>query len=105
MAYLKLVVITVGLFLAAASVPAPPLHRQTTSPAITRVPNTTLALPSAPPQFGYTVANAFPGVTLTHPLCIVSPPGETNRPFILEQGGNIVVITNPTAPTRTVFMR
>ncbi|HEX5221002.1 MAG TPA: PQQ-dependent sugar dehydrogenase [Verrucomicrobiae bacterium] len=61
-------------------------------------------MPATPPQFGYTLANAFPTVSLTQPVCITSPPGETNRLFILEKGGNIVVITNLTAPTRTVFM-
>ena len=70
-----------------------------------RVPNTSLTnLPPQPPQFGYTLANAFPAVTLSQPVCIVSPPQETNRLFILEKTGNIIVITNLAAPTRTVFM-
>src|SRR5262249_36975483 len=47
---------------------------------------------------------AFPAVGLTGPVCITSPPGETNRLFILERSGNIVVITNLAAPTRAVFM-
>lgn len=72
---------------------------------IQRAANTTLSLPPSPPQFGYSLANAFPGITFSAPLCIVSPPGETNRLFILEKGGNIVVITNLASPTRTVFMR
>lgn len=76
----------------------------TASAQLTRVPNSTLALPSAPPQFGYAVNNAFPTVTLTQPVCISSPPLETNRLFILEKTGSIVVITNLAAPTRTVFM-
>lgn len=72
---------------------------------VTRVPNTTLsALPPTPPTFGYTLSNAFPGVTLTQPVCLASPPNETNRLFILEKTGNIVVITNLANPTRTVFM-
>ncbi|HXF10303.1 MAG TPA: hypothetical protein VN625_05920, partial [Desulfuromonadaceae bacterium] len=72
---------------------------------ILRVPNTSLTnLPPQPPQLGYTIANALPGVSLTSPVCITSPRGETNRLFILEQGGNIVVITNLASPTRTVFM-
>src|SRR5687768_8138112 len=74
------------------------------SAALVRVPNTTLALPSSPPEYGYTLANAFPTVSLNSPVCIVAPPGETNRLFILEQGGTIVVITNLAAPNRTVFM-
>src|SRR6266496_6064657 len=70
-----------------------------------RVPNITLTnLPAQPPQFGYTLVNAFPGVSLTQPVCLASPPGETNRLFILEKGGNIVVITNLAGPTRSVFM-
>ncbi|MBE0542149.1 MAG: PQQ-dependent sugar dehydrogenase [Verrucomicrobia bacterium] len=72
---------------------------------IERVANTTLTnFPAQPPQFGYTVTNAFPGLPLTQPVCIASPPGETNRLFILEKGGNIVVITNLASPNRTVFM-
>ena len=70
-----------------------------------RVPNTSLAnLPPQPPQFGYTLANAFPPLSLSQPVCIASPPGETNRLFILEKAGNIVVITNLANPTRAVFM-
>src|SRR6266498_2394918 len=70
-----------------------------------RVPNTTLTnMPPVPPQFGYTLANAFPGLSLSQPVCIASPPGETNRLFILEKGGSIVVITNLAIPNRTVFM-
>lgn len=69
-----------------------------------RVPNTTLQFPPAPPQFGYTVANAFPTLSFTNPVCITAPPVETNRLFILEKAGNIVVITNLASPTRSVFM-
>lgn len=70
-----------------------------------RVPNTSLTnLPPQPPQFGCTINNAFPSVTLSQPVFIAAPPQETNRLFILEKGGNIVVITNLATPTRTVFM-
>jgi glucose/arabinose dehydrogenase/mono/diheme cytochrome c family protein len=75
-----------------------------------RANNTTLTnFPPVPPQQGYLLANAFPTVSLNNPVCITSPPGETNRLFILERGigdniGKIVVITNLAAPTRTVFM-
>ncbi len=53
---------------------------------------------------GYLSTNAFPGIAFTNPVCIVSPPGETNRLFIVEKKGRIVVITNVAAPTRTMFM-
>jgi glucose/arabinose dehydrogenase len=70
-----------------------------------RVPNTTItSLPPQPPQFGYTINNAFPSITLDQPVCITSPPQETNRLFILEKTGNIIVITNLAAPNRSVFM-
>lgn len=70
-----------------------------------RLPNTTLTnLPAQPPQFGYTITNAFPGLSLSQPVCITAPPGETNRLFILEKTGTIVVITNLASPSRTVFM-
>lgn len=80
----------------AAAVVAQPLQR---------VPNTTLTnLPPAPPVFGYAATNAFPGVTFTDPLAIATPPGETNRLFIVEQAGRIAVITNLAAPNRSVFL-
>src|SRR6185437_10668309 len=48
---------------------------------------------------------AFPGLpSLTSPVCITSPPGETNRLFICEHNGKIVVITNLAAPNLTLFM-
>src|SRR5579863_5067552 len=69
-----------------------------------RVPNTTLAMPSAPPTFGYTSTNAYPGLTFSNPVDIVSPPGETNRLFVVGKNGLIYVITNLAAPTETTFM-
>ena len=70
-----------------------------------RVANTTLRMPSALPVFGYSLTDAFPGLTFTQPLGIVAPPGETNRLFVLQKGGSIMVITNLANPTRTEFMR
>src|SRR5439155_20762810 len=53
---------------------------------------------------GYLLTNAFPGLGWTNPVCLASPPGETNRLFIVEKRGRIVVITNLITPTRTIFM-
>ncbi len=48
---------------------------------------------------------AFPGMpSFSAPVCITSPPGETNRLFVCEHNGNIIVVTNLANPTRTVFM-
>jgi hypothetical protein len=69
-----------------------------------RVANTTLQMPANPPVFNYTSTNAFGTMTFTNPVAIVSPPGETNRLFILEKRGRIIAITNLAAPTRTIFM-
>src|ERR1051326_8443530 len=52
----------------------------------------------------YVIQNAFPTLAFTNPVCIASPPGETNRLFIVEKKGKIVVITNLASPTRTIFM-
>src|ERR1041385_8279964 len=72
---------------------------------LTRVPNTTLMnLPPSPPTYGYTYSNLFPGLVFTNPACLVAPPGETKRLFIVEKKGRIVVITNLATPTRTIFM-
>jgi glucose/arabinose dehydrogenase len=72
---------------------------------LTRVPNTSLSgVPATPPVFGYTYTNAFPGLVFTNPVCLATPPGETNRLFVLEKSGRIIVITNLAAPTRTVFL-
>jgi glucose/arabinose dehydrogenase len=69
-----------------------------------RVPNATLAMPPSPPTSGYTSTNAFGTMVFTNPVNIVSAPGDTNRLFIVERAGRIVVITNLAAPTRTIFM-
>jgi uncharacterized repeat protein (TIGR03806 family) len=69
-----------------------------------RVGNSTLRLPPAPPSHGYQLTNAFGNLTFLNPTAIVSPPGETNRLFIVEQAGRVAVITNLTAPTRAVFL-
>src|ERR1041384_5067174 len=69
-----------------------------------RVANSTLQMPPSPPQFGYSVTNAFTGLSFNGPVCITSPPGETNRLFVLERSGNIIVITNLASPTPTVFI-
>ncbi|MFO1477585.1 MAG: PQQ-dependent sugar dehydrogenase [Verrucomicrobiota bacterium] len=69
-----------------------------------RVPNTTLAMPATPPSYGYTITNAFGTLTFPNPVVIATPPDETNRLFIVEQGGRISVITNLAAPTRSIFL-
>src|SRR5262245_26022882 len=69
-----------------------------------RVENTSLRMPPSPPLFGYAVTNAFGSLTFTNPVAIVSPPGETNRLFVVEQAGWIAVVTNLANPTRSDFL-
>jgi glucose/arabinose dehydrogenase len=59
---------------------------------------------NAQTAWGYVPTNAFPSLIFSNPVCIASPPGETNRLFIVEKHGRIIVITNLSAPTRTIFM-
>jgi uncharacterized repeat protein (TIGR03806 family) len=68
-----------------------------------RVPNATLLLPETPPTAGYTTTNAFPGLSISV-VCIASPPGETNRLFLVERSGRIQVITNLANPNITLFL-
>jgi len=67
-----------------------------------RQANSTLTLPLEPYQ--YTAVEAFSGLLFDQPVAIVSPPGETNRLFIVERQGTIQVITNLVNPTKTVFL-
>src|SRR3989442_1663001 len=71
-----------------------------------RFANTTLALPQQPLVIGYQFVNAFGANTFSQPLCIVTPPGETNRVFVLEKGGRIQVVTNigAASPTKSRYM-
>jgi glucose/arabinose dehydrogenase len=71
----------------------------------TRVANTTLQMPATIQSSAtYSVAQAFPGLSFSHPIGIVSAPGETTRLFILEQDGRIDLIPNLASPTKTVFL-
>ena len=72
-----------------------------------RAQNLTLRMPPTLPTdapFVYASENAFPGVAFTNPIAVASPPGETNRLFVVERAGRIVAVTNLAAPNRTVFL-
>jgi len=76
-------------------------------PALTRaarLPNTTLTLPLQPPNQGYTHTRAF-GTLRFGPLTgMAVPPGETNRVFVIEKTGKIIVINNLDNPVASVFL-
>lgn len=74
------------------------------APLLLRQPNTTLKMPLQPEQSAIVSQPAFGTLRFVDPLGMATPPGETNRLFIIEQAGRVSVITNLANPTRTVFM-
>ncbi len=71
---------------------------------LVREANTTLTLPNAYAVSGYGVTNALGDLVFEQPVGIVSPPGETNRLFVLERTGRIFVVTNLAVPTKSLFL-
>jgi len=75
------------------------------SAQITRVANTSLTFPQNPQTFGYRTEAAFPGITFSQPVAIVTPPGETDRVFVVEKTGRIQVVTGlNSTPTKQLFL-
>ena len=66
--------------------------------------NATLTVPLNPPVLGFSTETAFPGAEFSAPICVATPPGETNRLFVVERAGRIQVLTNLAAPTSTLFL-
>ena len=88
---------------AALAILAPALPAQP-SP-LTRVAATSLRLPTEAPGSTYSTARVFTGLTFSQPIALVTPPGETNRLFVVEKTGRILVLNNlATTPTRSVFL-
>lgn len=58
----------------------------------------------APPQGGYSLSNALGNLRFNQPLLTLAPPGDTNRLFVLERGGDVLLITNFYQPTKTPFL-
>lgn len=63
-----------------------------------------LAIDVDRPISGYALTAAFPGISFNQPVGIASPPGETNRLFVIEREGLICVITNLVKPNKSVFL-
>lgn len=68
-----------------------------------REAGTLLQVPQVPGGYGYRFVDAL-RLSVTAPVALVTPPGGDRRLFIVEQAGRISVITNLSAPTRTVFL-
>jgi len=69
-----------------------------------REANTTLTVPEVPEKFGYQTENAFPGLSFTRPVAVVSRPGDDSSLFVVEQSGIIYQIADPASPTKSIFL-
>ncbi|MCW1923444.1 PQQ-dependent sugar dehydrogenase [Luteolibacter arcticus] len=63
-----------------------------------RLPLAASKMPANPPLQQIAAVNAFPSIGFSEPLAMATPPGETNRLFVVEKGGDIEVIANLAAP-------
>jgi len=89
---LRILLLLVGLGVVSAKAQSLPYERPASPP---------LRLPADPAS---ALESALGNLRFTSPVAVTTPPGETNRLFVVEQAGRIVVITNLVAPTRTVFL-
>ena len=71
-----------------------------------RIFNTGFQVPASPPPISIQAVNAFAGLVFDQPVCIASPPGETQRIFVCQKGGVLRVIPNVTAtsPSATTVL-
>ena len=69
-----------------------------------REPNTSLQFPATPGGFGYSLQRFLAPLTFPNGVALRTPPGETNRLFVVERAGRIAVVPDLTAPTREVFL-
>ena len=69
-----------------------------------RVPNETLRLPAELPAGSFRTENAFAGLSFSRPVATVTPPGERDRLFVVEQRGVISVIPSLANPSKETFL-
>lgn len=70
----------------------------------TRTRASTLQLPATAPVRGFTTQRVFSALTFDQPIEIVSPPRESNRLFIVEKTGRIMLVRDQAQPAATVFL-
>jgi glucose/arabinose dehydrogenase len=63
-----------------------------------------LFVPSEPPLSGFGTIDPLNGLVFNQPVAIATSPSDTNRLFVVERPGTIVIITNLSAPTRSIFL-
>lgn len=71
-----------------------------------RLPNPALNVPEDAPVTNFTLVDAFPNISVTNPLCIATPPGETDRIFVCQQNGILRLIHDISSgtPVRSDFL-
>ncbi len=60
--------------------------------------------PRQEPIVGFGLTNALGNLKFNQPVALASPPGETNRLFVVERLGRIMVVPDLTAPQAEVFL-
>ncbi|WP_166442944.1 PQQ-dependent sugar dehydrogenase [Phragmitibacter flavus] len=76
----------------------------TTHAQLVRVANTTLNLPAElPSATGYITENALGSLTFSSPIDVASPPGVTNRLFVIERNLGIQIVDLDTM-TKSTFL-
>ena len=70
---------------------------------LVREQNTSLKMPLNPGTFGYSLVDGL-RLKFSAPVSIIFPKNETNRLFVVELTGKIIIITNRTSPTSTTFL-
>ena len=71
-----------------------------------KIPAPGLNVPSSPPPTAYALNNALGTLTFSRPICIASPPGDSQRLFICEKAGLVKLVPDVTAasPTSSTFL-
>lgn len=64
-----------------------------------RIANHTLNVPTSPPWVSFRAIEAFPGLSITNPTCMASPPADTQRIFVCSKQGMLSVIPDVGAGT------
>lgn len=73
---------------------------------LVREPNNTLNFPSEPRQEtgAYVLQDAFPGLYFNKPVAIRTPRFESDKVYVVERDGRILIIENLANPTVRVFL-
>jgi uncharacterized repeat protein (TIGR03806 family) len=95
---------------ASTPIPPGPGYKGPTVPAPfgfdVRSSNPTCLAPARPsPGGGVNVDRAFPNLSFNQPILLLTAPGETNRMFVVEQGGAVKVFANQdNTPSASTFL-